>query len=73
MFKFDVRFLKLLFIIYYKKVNQLRCWLWYHTRHSLNTKITKMQQLTLQNTTGCYMYPCDVISNVAFKCNQINE
>ena len=35
-------------------------------------KIKKLQ-LTLQNGAGCCMYPCDVISSVAFKGSQIND
>ena len=36
--------------------------IWYHTRHSLNTKIIKKLYLTLQK--GCCLYPCDGISSV---------
>ena len=39
--------------------------IWYHTRHSLNTKIIKNLHLTVQKGAGCCMYPCDVISSVA--------
>ena len=38
--------------------------IWYHTRHSLNTKIIKNLQLTVQKGAVCFMYPCDAISTV---------
>ena len=63
MYKFDVYFRNIVFINYFeflKKVYKLRCWC-----HSLNTKIIKKFQQTLQKDAGCFMYSCDVISCVA--------
>ena len=44
---------------------------WYHTYHSLNTKIIKKLQLTLQNGAGCCIYPCDVISSACYSAVEL--
>ena len=49
--------------------DKLHYWYWYHTRYSVNSKITKKDQLTLQNGTGCWMLPCDVM--VTSRCNTV--
>ena len=67
MFKFDAYFRNNEVINYFYLEKNLLTLLviWYHTRYSLNTKIIKKLQLTVQKGIGCCMYPCDVISSVA--------
>ena len=67
MFKFDVYYFKknIDIINYYRleKVNKLHYWYCTVQHATVLIKITKEHQLTLQNSTGCCMLPCDVTSN----------
>ena len=63
MFKFDVYFRNFEVI---RKSLQTLLVTWHHIRHSLNMKIIKTLHLFVQKGDGCCMYPCDVISSVAW-------
>ena len=64
MFKFDVYFRNIEVFNYFKLEEVYKLCCVYHTPHSLNIKIIKKLQLTMQKGAGCCMYPCDVISSV---------
>ena len=49
MFKFDV---------YFRNILSTLLVIWYHKRHSLNIKIFKKLNLTVQKGVRCCMYPC---------------
>ena len=60
MFKFDVYFRNIEVINYFLLEMSITLLLiWYHTRHSLHTKIIEKLRLTVHKN-GCCMYQCDV-------------